>query len=76
MNSPENDVGLFVAAPPFPPSFNNTPVVAEESEALARLTRQEDSMDEEFKTHCLRPSDVSPLCIPTWEESMLSSDLR
>ena len=51
MDSPEDKVHLFVATPP----FDNASVVTKEPKVLVRLTKLEDSMDQELEANCFSP---------------------
>jgi hypothetical protein len=67
VNSSEYKVDLFVAAPPFPPSFNNSHVVSVDREVVAELWESSEGPNEKFKANGFCPSDVplSILCLPT-----------
>jgi hypothetical protein len=68
VNAAEDGIGLFVSAPPFPPSFDITQIVSIEFEvgSCCRLAKQK--MGEEFKPDCLCPSDVPAFGFPTWDK--------
>jgi hypothetical protein len=60
MNLPEYIVHLPVTTSALPSSFDNVPIVTEESKELTRLTSFEDRMDKELKLDCLSPPSVLP----------------
>ena len=68
VDSPKDDICLPVSTPSLPPTFNNAPVVTEEPEVLARFTNCEESTDKELEADCFGPSNVSPFCVPSWDE--------
>jgi len=69
VDSPEDDICLSITAPSFPPTLDDASIVTEEPKVLARLTKREDSKDEELEANCFGPPNVPSFCVPTRDES-------
>lgn len=59
MDTTEDEVGGFILAPEIPPPLNDPFIVTEDFKASARTSNPGDCLDEEFKTECLCPANVS-----------------
>ena len=68
VDSPENLVGLGVAAASRPPGFNNTCGVAKDLYA-SKNAGLEDGSSEEFHTEGCRPPEGVHSGLPVWEET-------
>ena len=71
MDTAEDEVGGLVLAPEIPPTLDDSFVVAENFKASASASNPGDRLDEELKTECLCPADVSePIKrLPTGDET-------
>ena len=69
VDASENLVGLPVSASALPPTFNNSLVVSKDPEVLAWLTGGAESASKKLEANGFSPSDVSALCLPSWEEA-------
>src|SRR6202522_4474510 len=49
--------------------IDDASIVTEEPKVLARLTKREDSKDEELEANCFGPPNVPSFCVPTRDES-------
>ena len=64
----EDLVDFPVSAPTPPPAFEDTMVVAKYLEHLARQACQSEGSGKEFEPNSFRPSNVSTICLPSWDE--------
>ena len=72
VESPEDFVDHWVAAPSLPPPFNNPLIVAEEVEVPNVWEVPCDHVAEQLKGNSLSPSDSIPAaCLPAWIQSPL-----
>ena len=64
----EDLVDFPVSAPTLPPAFNDTAVVTKDPEHLARQACRSEGSGKELETNGFHPSDVSTICLPSWDE--------
>ena len=71
MQSLEDFIDWSTAAPPIPPTFNNSSVVAMHHEVLFLTVSICEVPDQAFKGNGLCPSDISLSikCLPAWDEA-------
>jgi len=63
----EDGVRLPVSAASFPPAFDDSFIVPINLEVSITAAGCDDGERKELEPHCFRPSDVSPVRLPTWE---------
>ena len=68
VDPPEDLVDFPVSAPTPPPAFDDPTVVAKDPEHLARQACRSEGSGEELEPNSFRPSDVSTICLPSWDE--------
>ena len=69
MDTLEDGIDGFVPAPPFPPTFDDTAVVAVDLVAAAVIADCEQSADKKFEADGFSPSNISTFLIPARDET-------
>ena len=64
----EDLVDFPVSAPTPPPAFDDTTVIAKDLEHLARQACHSEGSGEELEPNSFCPSNVSTICLPSWDE--------
>ena len=69
MDTPEDLIGFPISTSPFPPPFDDSLVISEDSEVLAWLAGCAESASKKLEANGFSPSDIPAIRLPAWDET-------